>query len=229
MGGLKKHFPDIRFSGNLVTPDEMDQYIKYDVINPGTSLTWVGTCAAGTNAQAKALVLINKSLDYPRNLMYGVVGTNDVGGSWTVNGYDQFGVTVTETVGNGTVAKGTPAFSNVGTQIFAEVTSGTFTFATGSAGNGSAQLGVPLGGTDGSIAYFGLPTKISAITDVKSITYMTEFAPKTLDGGTISTTLVDATNHRFCGTADLDGTTSYSVTINPKYNAEYENTPMANW
>lgn len=229
MPGIKKHMPDIRFSSNKVSPDEIDQYIQYCVINPGTSLTWVGTAAGGTSTQSKALVLINKVLDYPRNLMYGVVGTNDLGGTWTVNGKDQFGNSITESVGSGTVAAGTPAFSTAGTQIFSEVTSGTFTFATGSAGAGSAQVGVAMGGTAGSTCYFGLPTKIKSYTDVKSITYISEDAPVTLNGGTVGTTIVDSTYHRFCGTADLNGTTSYIVTINPKYNAEYENTPMANW
>ena len=138
--GLKKWLPDIRFAGNLVTPDEIDRYEQYVVAFPGTSQTYVGTCAAGTNAQAKALVIINKTLDYPRNLYYGVVGTNDVGGSWTVNGKDQFGASIAETVGSGTVAAGTPAYMKAGTKIFAEVSSGTFTFAVGSAGSGSARL-----------------------------------------------------------------------------------------
>ena len=63
MSGLKKHLPDIRFSANRVTPDEIDSYRVYNVIYPTTSATWFGTAAAGTSTQAKPLVVINAFSD----------------------------------------------------------------------------------------------------------------------------------------------------------------------
>lgn len=215
MPGMKKYHADFTFSGNRVTPDEIDRYEQYVVINPSISATWVGTCAAGTSTQSKALVLINKNLDYPRNLLYGVVGTNDVGGTWTVNGKDQFGNTITESVGSGTAAAGTPAFAVAGTKIFSQVTSGTFTFATGSAGNGSAQLGVAIGTAATAKYYLGLPSKIAAVTDVKSISWSKENVQVTMNGGTVDSTLVGTTNHTFCGTGIMGGTETFVVLYRP--------------
>jgi len=219
---LKKYFPDVRMGGNLVSPDEVDRYETYYVISPTTSATWVGTTAGGTQTQARALVLINQNLDYPRNLLYGVVGTADIGGTWVVNGKDQFGRSVTETVGSGTVAAGTPAFAKAGTQIFAQVTSGTFTFATSAGqGNGSARLGVAIGGTAGSTAYFGLPTKIGGTSDVKRIAWVKENVMTTLNGGTVGA-LVGTAYHTINGTAALGGTETYIVTYKSTYNSENE-------
>ncbi|MEK9208155.1 MAG: hypothetical protein AAB922_06735 [Patescibacteria group bacterium] len=220
MSGFKQYEPYVRFNAAKITPDEMDRYEQYYVIDPTTSATWVGTAAAGTNTEAKALVLINANLDYPRNLLYSVVGTNNVGGTWSINGKDQFGNVVTESVGSGTAAAGTPAFAVSGTKVFSQVTSGTFTFAVGSAGNGSARIGVAVGGTAGSTCYFGLPTKIAAVSDVKIIAWSKENVQTTLDGGTVSSTLVGTTNHTFNGTAALGGTEKFVVTLRPTFNNE---------
>lgn len=227
MSGIKREVTSVRFNGNRVTPDEMDRYETYVVTNPTSSATWVGTSAGGTSTQAKALVLINTYLDYPRNLLYGLVGTADCGGTWSINGLDQFGVSITESVGSGTVAAGTPAFATAGTKIFAKVTSGTFTHATGQVGAGSARIGVAVGGTAGSTATFGLRTKIKAVSDVKSITHSKNFVVTTLDGGTISSTLVSATNHSFNGTAALGTADTFTVTIRPTYNNESSGQDLA--
>ena len=218
MPGLKKYFPEIQFNNEKVTPDEIDRYEQYVIAFPGTSLTWAGTAAGGTSTQAKALVIINKNMDYPRNLRYSAVGTNDFGGTWVINGKDQFGVVIQETVGSGTVAAGTPAFDTAGTKIFAQVTSGTFNVATGAVGLGSAQLGVAYGGTAGTTAYFGLPFKIGAVSDVKSITYSNNFVNKTLNGGTL-TALVGTTYHTINGTAVLGTADIFVVLAKPTYNA----------
>lgn len=227
MPGIKTEVTSVRFNNNKVTPDEMDSYDQYIVAYPGTSLTYVGTAAGGTSTQARALVLINTNPDYPRNLAYSAVGTNDFGGTWVVNGKDQFGATITETVGSGTVAAGTPAFNKAGTAIFAQVTSGTFTVATGAVGEGSAQLGVAAGGTAGSTALFGLPTKIAAVTDVKRITHLKNFVNTTLNGGTIAA-LVGTANHTFNGTAALGTADLFIVTMKSSYNAEKDGNPIAN-
>ena len=223
MPGLKRHYPDITFSANKVSPDEVDRYEIYPIIHPTDSLTWIGTCAGGTSAQAKALVLINKLADYPRNLAVSVVGTNDVGGSMTVNGKDQFGVSISETIGAGTAAKGTPAFVAYGTKIFSEVTSGTFTFAAGSAGSGSAQLGF---GSVGTSTYFGLPTKIASTADVKGINYSLGGTQTTFNGGTIGA-YVSTSVHAIQPIADVKPDQVYVVTFKPTYDAANENV-MAN-
>jgi len=208
IGGL----PGFNTGGQRVEPSDID---RYEVINTGVlsiSATWVGTAAGGTSTQAQPLVLINRLLDHPRNLLYSQVGTADNGGTWVINGKDQFGITVTETVGNGTVAAGTPAWAKAGTTIFREVTSGTFTTATGAVGAGSPRIGVAIG-TAGTTAFkLGLLTKIAGSTDVKAITWTTQNVVTTLGGGTIGA-LVDATNHAFTGTSIMAGTEQYKAYV----------------
>lgn len=216
MSGLGEHNPGFTFAKKQVAANEIDQYTRINTGILSISSTWVGTAAGGTSTQAKALVLINTLLDYPRNLLYSCVGTSDMGGTWVVNGYDQFGQPITETVANGTVAAGTPAFAVAGTKIFAKVTSGTFTVATGAVGAGSARLGVAIG-TAGTTAFkLGLLTKIASTLDVKAITWVKENVPTTLNGGTIGA-YVDATNHAFTGTSIMAGTESYSVLVKPTF------------
>lgn len=215
MPGLKKHHADFAFSGNQATPDELDRYEQYVVINPSVSATWVGTAAGGTSTEAKALVLINKNLDYPRNLLYGMVGTADNGGTWVVNGKNQFGEVIQETVGNGTAAAGTPAFAVAGTKIFAQVTSGTFTVATGGVGLGSARLGVAIGTGATTKAYLGLPSKIGAVTDVKMISWSKEHVQTTLNGGTVTSSFVSTANHAINGSAIMGGTETFVVLFKP--------------
>lgn len=210
MSGLKEYDVAFQAAKAQITPDEIDRYERLTVLNPTTSSTWVGTAAGGTSTVSRALVLINTLLDHPRNLLYSCVGTNDMGGTWVVNGQDQFGAVITETVGNGTVAAGTPAFAVAGTKIFAKVTSGTFTVTTGAVGIGSARLGVAVG-TAGTLAFkLGLLTKIASTTDVKAITWSKEHVTTTLGGGTIGA-YVDSTNHAFTGTAIMGGTEAYTV------------------
>lgn len=223
MSGLKEVDPAFQAAGAKVTADEIDLIQTVSFINPTTSATWVGTAAGGTSTQAKALVLINTLLDHPRNLLYSAVGTNDMGGTWVVNGFNQFGDPITETVANGTVAAGTPAFTVAGTKIFAKVTSGTFTVATGAVGLGSARVGVAVG-TAGTLAFkLGLPTKIAGSTDVRSITWSKENVTTTLNGGTIGA-FVDATNHAITGSAIMGGTEVYTV----RFKSTFDNSSKQN-
>lgn len=214
MSGLGERFPDVQMGGVQATPNELD---RYEVVNTGilsVSPTWVGTAAGGTAGENKALVIINKLLDHPRNLLYSVVGTNDIGGTWVVNGKDQFGRPVTETVGNGTVANGTPAWAKAGTAIFAEVISGTYTVA--GVGSGSARLGVAIG-TAGTLTFkLGLLTKIASTLDVKAITWTKENVVTTLNGGTVGG-FVDVTNHAITGSAIMAGTESYKAMVKPSF------------
>lgn len=216
MSGAGERFPEFQQALLQVTPNELDRYERINTGVLSVSATWVGTAAGGTSTQAKALVLINTLLDYPRNLLYSHVGTNDNGGTWVVNGFDQFGQPVTETVGNGTVAAGTPAWAVAGTKIFAKVTSGTFTTATGAVGAGSPRLGVAVGTAGTTIFKLGLLTKIAGSTDVKAITWIKENVPTTLNGGTIGA-YVDATNHAFTGSAIMAGTEAYVVLLKPTF------------
>lgn len=214
MAGLKDNFPGVfaKDTGYGVTPDEMDMYRKYDVIFPTTSITWFGTTAAGTAGAAKAYVVINKTADYPRNVAAAVEGTADMGGVWVINGKNQFGESITETITVGTAANGGTV---AGTKIFAEVLSGTCTIAATGVGNGTPKLGVD---TTGTTLLFGLPDKIASTADVKAITWAKENVVTTLNGGTIGA-YVDTTQHGFRGTADLAGTEVYSVLYKPTYNA----------
>src|SRR5689334_14219542 len=98
MSGMGEIGGEYAFNVNArqVAQKDIDQYVWYEVDNPGVSNTWIGTMAGGTNGQTKPLVLINQNMDYPRNALYSLVGTNDVGGTFTINGIDQFGVQQTE-------------------------------------------------------------------------------------------------------------------------------------
>lgn len=216
MAGIKKHFPELQFAGAKVSPDEIDAYQQYIVLNPTGSSTWVGTAAGGTAGQAKAYTLANVLLDYPRNLHASVVGTADIGGTAHVVGKNQFGVSITEDIGFGTAGAGTPAAVSEGTKVFASVSAGTFTYA--GVGNGSARLGV--GTTEGSVV-FGLPSKIKATSDVKLITWSKENVVTTFGGGTIAAQ-VSTAQHAFVGTAALAGTESYVVLFKTTYDGQNE-------
>lgn len=212
MSGIKESQNAFQQAKAQMTPDEMDRYEQYQVIHPSVSATFVGT-AAGTQTQSVALTLSAVRLDYPRNLLYGIVGTADVGGTLTVSGKDQFGQVISESVGSGTAAAGTPAFAIAGTKIFAEVTGGTVTFATSAGqGNGTARVGVAIGTATTAKFWIGLPTKIAGTSDIKNITWIKENVQTTLNGGTIhSTTYINTTTHAISGSSVMAGTEVYSV------------------
>jgi hypothetical protein len=137
---LKRHYPDIRFSGNLVTPDEIDRYEQYQVINPAISATFFGSATAGTVSQAVTVGLGNTVADYPRNVDLVFTGSASVSGTATVTGKDQFGASITETISQ---AQGTQEAAVVsGTKVFAEVSACTVAMGTGVVGTGTVSLGV---------------------------------------------------------------------------------------
>lgn len=214
MPGMKKREPSFRFNSNKVTPDEIDQYQVYSVIDPSISATWFGTATGGTAGQSKAVVFSNVVSDYPRNVSLTIVGTNDMGGSVAVTGKDQFGKSITETVGYGTTAAGTPTSQAEGTKIFASISGATVTYA--GVGAGSARLGV--GTSEGSVI-FGLPFKIGSTADLKSMAWINEHTSTTINGGTLGA-YADTTYHYFQGTSALAGTQTYTVWCLPTYNAE---------
>ena len=153
---LKRHYPDFQFgSGNQVTPDEIDVYQTAYFINPSVGTATVGT-ASGT-AAALAITLVNKNLDYPRNL--NIIATGQVA-TVTVNGQDQFGGTVSEVF----TAAGTVA----GTMVFARI--GTATVAK-AAGAGTIEIG-PQVGTSSTGPLLGLPFKVGGTLDVITGTWV---------------------------------------------------------
>lgn len=159
---LKNTDPSFSFSGNLVTPDEIDVYDSYPIVFPSVSITWFGT-AVGTSLQSPTYGIINKRADYPRSLAMSIVGSSGstVGGTVAVTGKDQFGAVQTESLGFARAANGGTA---VGTRVFAEISAVTSSLATCNAGPATVSVGV---GTGGTTALFGLPSKIAATADVK--------------------------------------------------------------
>jgi hypothetical protein len=206
IGGL----PGFPGAGAQVSQKDLDQYVEDQVFYPSVSGTFLASGTAGTSTQVKGASFVNNALDYPRNLLYGVAGSNNVGGTWAVTGYDQFGNYVTETAGFGTVAT---VGSVYGTQIFAKVLTGTFTFAAGSAGNGTPQLGV---GTVGTSVYWGLPTKLGGSADVKTITWINNGVVTAVNGGTVGA-YVDVARSAFRGTSGVAITDIYMVTVKSTY------------
>lgn len=213
---LKRHYPDVRFSGNKVTPDEIDVYDQYQVINPAISATHLGTATAGTATQVVAIGLGNTTLDYPRNLAAVFSGSASVSGTVAVTGVDQFGAPQVESL---SLAQGTQEAGNgAGTKVFARVTAATATFGTGVIGSGTVSLGVD---TVGTTLLFGLPSKIRAVSDVKAITWSsTAGVSLPVNGGTISSAHVSVSAHAFRGTGTLAGTQAYSVLFRSTYESE---------
>jgi hypothetical protein len=215
---LKKYFPDIRMGGNKVDPDEINARVQYCVFRPGVGTAAVGTIAAGTvNA---AWTVVNKVMDYPRTLLFTVVGpSGGVGGTCKLNGTDQFGVTQTESIVIGSAnAGGTKA----GTKIFDTVTSGTY-YPNGVDNTSTATLGFAIGTGSGLLAKFGLPVRIGAVADVKRISFDKNGTYTAVNGGTIDSSLVFTATHSFMGTQIVAATDTYHVDILPTYNGEATN------
>lgn len=219
---FKKNQFALRQQGFKVSPDEMDVVTNYQVHLPTISLVWIGTTPVGGTTSTQAVVLTNKVPDYPRNLLYMVGGSNNLGGTWTVNGFTQFGVPVTEQVVIPVTANGG---TQNGTAIFGSVTSGTFSFLTGgSVGNGTPKLSMAFGTGSGNVGKFGLPVKLGAVTDVKSIQWIDNATMTTFNGGTLGTAItngnIDVANSSFSGTKVVAATDKFIVNVRSSYVAE---------
>lgn len=220
MSGFKRNQIALRDSTFAITPDEQDRYEVYTVVNPSISATWFGTTAVAGTSASSALVLVNAIADYPRNLVGAVAGSAaGLGGTWVVNGVNQFGGEITE---NLVITGASNGGTTVGTSIFAQVTSGTFNYGT-AVGSGTTKLGVDILGTT---ALFGLPVKIGAATDVKSVTYTTGAGAQTVNGGTIAA-FVDADVHAIKAPVTVTGTMSFQTWVKPTHNNE-NSAQMAN-
>lgn len=213
-------------AGITVSHQDMDIYLDTLVDNPSVSTTWIGTAAGGTSTQAKALVLISQFMDYPRNALYSVVGTNTMGGTWQVNGIDQFGGTQTEKVTIGTAAAGTPSGSVFGTVVWSQITSGTFTVATAAVGAGSAQIGVgTLSNGSAQSNWFGLGVKMGGTADIRQFTWINSTTVTQINNGTSFGTLLgfdgngSLPNDVFQGTSGVATTDHYRVSIRSSFDA----------
>jgi len=215
MPGLKRHYADIAFSGNKVTPDEIDRYEQYVIMKPTASESYIGTVDPGT--VAGTFVLDNTRLDYPRNLLFAITGpAGGVGGTVTVTGKDQFGVTINETL---TVASANGGGTVAGSAVFAEVSLGTYD-PNGGDNQGTPTLGVAIGTSgDDLTAKFGLPSKIGGTTDIKAITW--------IDNGTAKEHTTEAaantTFHAFETDDDVAAEDDYIVLYRPTYDHSKEN------
>jgi hypothetical protein len=212
MAGIKVNEPAIMFGGRQVTPDEMDQYYVYQIVMPGTSHNFVGTAAPGSLAATPVFGAVNAIPDYPRNLSLIIRGngTNtSVGGTAVVNGLDQFGSVITETL---SFAGSTGNGNADGTKVFARFTSGTVTLGT------MAQAGTSyLGFVTGTNCLFGLPVKIAGTGDVVLLSHNAGTGAVSVGGGTVGA-FVNAGMHAVRPAAALTGTEAITVWITSNYN-----------
>lgn len=196
MPGLKKHLPDIRFSANKLTADELDLRVNYRVQNPTVSGSFFGSVVGTGTGLVAALALTNVQADYPRNVLVSITGVaGGAGGTVSVTGTDQFGGTQSESIGFATAAAGGTA---VGTKVFNTISAATATFALiGGTGVGTASLGVAIGTAAGQEAWFGLPVRIESVSDVKKIMWNDNAVMTAVNGGTVTSSYVNTTTHAF--------------------------------
>lgn len=196
MPGLKKHLPDIRFSANKLSADELDLRVNYRVQNPTVTDTFFGSVVGTGTGLVAALALTNVQADYPRNLLVSITGVaGGAGGTVLVTGTDQFGGTQTESIGLATAASGGTI---AGTKIFDTVSAATVTFALiGGTGVGTAELGAALGTAANQEAWFGLPVRIESVSDVKKIMWNDDGVMTAVNGGTVTSSYVNTSTHAF--------------------------------
>src|SRR3990167_191988 len=214
---FKRSQPGIRFSGERVSPDEMDNNFVYQINNPATTALgtlWVGSGGTAGTSSAVALVINNKYPDFPRNVAFNIHGTGaGMAGTLIINGDDQFGSQITETISIGTASNGGTA---VGTRVFAQYRSGTVYYGT-AVGNGTPNIGLD-GGTS---CLFGLPWKIGGTSNVISMSMSQGTGPISVGGGTAIGSLVNAGMHAVRPFAALGGTSFINVWVRPSYSSEY--------
>jgi hypothetical protein len=211
MSGLAEGNYGFVQAGRQVSPADIDIAQQFIITNPSLSVSAIGTVSSAATA---AFVLDNIRPDYPRTLAISILGVaGGMGGTVTVNGYDQFGGTQTETIGFASAAGGGTVAT---TKVFGRVVSAVTTGLAGLGGTaiGTARIGYEFGTATGRVAKFGLPTKIAAVSDVRRITYTSQGVGGTaLNGGTIDSTNVDVTNSAFIPNRILAGTEVYTIAI----------------
>ena len=222
MPGLKRWDPAFGAAGNKVASSEMDQYQRYHIILPGIGTAAVGTAVNGGTSSSGAIVFATKVADYPRNVEFNVTGTGDgIAGTAIVNGKDQFGRTITETIDVGTANLGG---TTAGTKVFAQFTSGSIYHGT-HLGPGTATVGY---GTTGTTALFGLPDKLGGTTDVISITASGGILTggSAVVGGTVGAQ-VNVAQSAIKARQNVTGTTVITVLYKPSYDTSSEQNSAA--
>ena len=193
-----------------VTWDEMDAYRALS-IQPAINVRWWASAGTAGTASAIALVVVNRLPDWPRNVNFILAGTGvGMAGSLDFNGKDQFGNTITETLGFGSADNGGTV---VGTKVFAQFDSGTLRYGT-AVGNGTPQIGL----VPGTACLLGLPDKINGTTDVVHLGFSLGTGAVTYGGGTIAA-FVNSPMHAIRPAAALDGTAEVVVWYKSNYDA----------
>jgi hypothetical protein len=225
MSGLGElgEFYNFNVNAGQVSQKDIDQYDIIQVDNPVANYAWYGS-ASGTVTASTAITKVNQLADHPRNFCYSITGiTNGTyGGTFTVNGVDQFGVTFQEVVSIGTAVNGGTTY---GTAIAAKFISGSF-ISSGASGTfiGTANLGLGTAANgSASSNWFGLLTKIAGTSDVKMLTWNNNGTITTLNKGTAIGTLIgfdgngSVPSDAFQGTSGVAITDHYKVVFKPTY------------
>ena len=172
---LKAHYPDIAFSGNKVQPNEIDRYEVYTVNIKAPVISWFGTAIGNGTAGYKALTLVNKLAPYPTSVEARLVGgAGTTKGTCVINGKDQFGVSISETLSLASGSAGTV----IGTKVFMEISSGSVELGT------AAGSCVVCPGTAVTTTLLGLPIKLGGTSDVKLLTWSTGDVQTSAGGAT---------------------------------------------
>ena len=210
MAGIKSFLPDIKILDRGVTWDEMDAY-RVLTLQPAINVRWWASAGTAGTASSIALAMLNRLPDWPRNVNFILAGTGvGMAGSLDLNGKDQFGNSITETIGYGSADNGG---TTAGTKVFAQLDSGTLRYGT-AVGNGTPQIGfVP-----GTACLLGLPDKINGTTDVVHLGFAVGTGAVTYNGGTIAG-FVNSPMHAIRPVAALDGTAEVMVWYKSNYDA----------
>lgn len=215
MSGLGDSQPAfMKGAGGAVAPSDIDFYQQFVFYNIGTSSTSLGTAEL---TAAGAFVFDNVQLDYPRNVLFSILGVaGGMGGVATLRGYDRWGNAISETF---TVGSANGGGSVAGTRIFTKVSSATLDSIDGLGGTavGTARFGYAIGTASTLKMWLGLPTKIGGTGDVKMITYVKNFVSTPVAGGTIGSSQVNATYHAIGGTEIAGSAHTYAVLYKPTY------------
>lgn len=216
---LKRHMPDVQFSGNKLTPDEFDQDQQYVITKPTASTGWFGTAETASDG---TVVAVNTYADYPRNVRVAITGVSGgMGGTVTVTGKDQFGVQHTEAIGFASADGGGTAN---GTTIFGEVSQMAHELdGLGGTAVGTIAVGVQ-SGTSATGPIFGLPAKLGGTADLKFGTWIDDGTAKQLIPGT--DLVADTNNHavRVHVTGGAVAADDFVVTFRSSYDATDDGT-----
>ncbi len=212
MSGLKRREPALAFGWYDITPDEIDRYEVFSW-TPAINVRWWASAGTAGTASAIALVILNRLPDYPRNISFILAGSaTGMAGSLDVNGKDQFGNTISETLGFGSADNGGTVS---GTKVFGQITSGTLRYGT-AIGAGTPQIGfVP--GTD---CLLGLPVKVARVADVVHLGYTKGTGAVSYAGGSVGTgAFVNTGVHAIRPGAALDGTATVNAWVVSSFDA----------